>query len=112
MPAKDQTCYAFIQLPGTFEWVPCGVLTVSEVGQDAYRGVFRYGKSYLDRKDAPSLDPYNLPLNSRPQEFTKLKGVPGALRERPSSWRKRASSRTRFSSSSSPAPAWAVPGRR
>ena len=36
MPAKDQTCYAFIQLPGTFEWVVCGVLTVSEVGQDEH----------------------------------------------------------------------------
>lgn len=90
MPAKDQTCYAFIQLPGTFEWVPCGVLTVSEVGQNVYRGVFRYGKSYLERKDAPSLDPYNLSLSSRPQEFTKLKGIPGALRDAsPDAWGRR-----------------------
>jgi serine/threonine-protein kinase HipA len=90
MPAKDQTCYAFIQLPGTFEWVPCGVLTVSEIGQNAYRGVFRYGRTYLNRKDAPSLDPYNLQLTGRPQEFTKLKGIPGALRDAsPDAWGRR-----------------------
>ncbi|WP_427914115.1 type II toxin-antitoxin system HipA family toxin [Ramlibacter sp. MMS24-I3-19] len=90
MPAKEQTCYAFIQLPGTFEWVPCGVLAVSEVGRDSYRGVFRYGRTYLDRKDAPSLDPYNLPLSGRPQEFTKLKGIPGALRDAsPDAWGRR-----------------------
>jgi len=90
MPAKDQTCYAFIQLPGTFEWVPCGVLAVSEIGQNTYRGVFRYGRTYLDRKDAPSLDPYNLQLIGRPQEFTKLKGIPGALRDAsPDAWGRR-----------------------
>jgi serine/threonine-protein kinase HipA len=78
MLAKDQTCYAFIQLPGTFEWTVCGVLKVSEVGTKAYRGVFQYGRSYLARQNVPSLDPYKLPLSDRPQEFTKLKGVPGA----------------------------------
>lgn len=49
MPAKEQTCYVFIQLPGTLEWVVCGVLSVSDVGQNAYRGTFQYGRSYLAR---------------------------------------------------------------
>lgn len=90
MPAKDQTCYAFIQLPGTFDWVVCGVLAVSEVGQHAYRGIFQYGRSYLARPNAPSLDPYNLPLSDRPQAFTKLKGIPGALRDAsPDAWGRR-----------------------
>lgn len=90
MPAKEQTCYAFTQLPGTFEWVVCGVLSVSEVGQNAYRGIFQYGRSYLARQNAPSLDPYNLPLSDRPQEFTKLKGIPGALRDAsPDAWGRR-----------------------
>ncbi len=90
MPAQDQTCYAFIQLPGTFEWAVCGVLTVSEVGANAYRGVFQYGRSYLARQNAPSLDPYNLPLSDRPQAFTKLKGIPGALRDAsPDAWGRR-----------------------
>jgi serine/threonine-protein kinase HipA len=90
MPAKHQTCYVFIQLAGTFEWAPCGVLTVSEIGKNAYRGVFRYGRTYLDRQDAPSLDPYNLQLTGRPLEFTKLNGIPGALRDAgPDAWGRR-----------------------
>lgn len=90
MPAKDQTCYAFVQLPGTFEWVVCSALTVSEVGQNAYRGIFQYGRSYLARQNAPSLDPYILPLSDRPREFTKLKGIPGALRDAsPDAWGRR-----------------------
>ncbi len=90
MPAKDQTCCAFIQLPDTFEWTVCGVLTVNEAGPNAYRGVFQYGRSYLARQNAPSLDPYNLPLSDRPQEFTKLKGIPGALRDAsPDAWGRR-----------------------
>lgn len=90
MAAKDQSCYAFIQLPGIFEWTVCGVLNVSEVGPNAYRGVFQYGRSYLARQNAPSLDPYHLPLSDRPQEFTKLKGIPGALRDAsPDAWGRR-----------------------
>ena len=90
MPAKDQTCYAFIQRPGTFEWTVCGVLNVSEVGANAYRGVFQYGRSYLALQNAPSLDPYHLPLSERPQAFTKLKGIPGALRDAsPDAWGRR-----------------------
>jgi serine/threonine-protein kinase HipA len=90
MPARVQPCYAFIQLPGTFEWVVCGVLTVNEAGPNAYRGVFQYGRSYLARPNATSLDPYNLHLSDRPQEFTKLKGIPGALRDAsPDAWGRR-----------------------
>jgi serine/threonine-protein kinase HipA len=90
MPARNQTCYAFIQLPGTFEWVACGILTVSEVGQNVYRGRFQYGRSYLARQNARSLDQYHLPLSDRPQEFTKLKGIPGALRDAsPDAWGRR-----------------------
>jgi len=88
--SKDQTCYTFIQLPGTFDWTVCGVLTVSEAGPNAYRGVFQYGRSYLGRHNAPSLDPYNLPLSDQPQAFTKLKGIPGALRDAsPDAWGRR-----------------------
>lgn len=90
MPAKDQTCYTFIQLPGTFEWTVCGVLRVNEAGSNAYRAVFQYGRSYLARPNATSLDPYHLPLSDRPQEFTKLKGIPGALRDAsPDAWGRR-----------------------
>jgi serine/threonine-protein kinase HipA len=90
MPVNNQTCYAFIQLPGTFEWTVCGLLTVKEVAPNAYQGVFQYGRSYLARQNAPSLDPYNLPLTDRPKAFTKLKGIPGALRDAsPDAWGRR-----------------------
>lgn len=81
MPATDQSCAVFVQLPATFEWVVCGHLRVCEVGRKAYRGNFQYDSSYLQRRDAAALDPYHLPLSPREQEFTKLKGVPGALRD-------------------------------
>ena len=90
MPVNNQTCYAFIQLPDTFEWTVCGLLTVKEVAPNAYQGVFQYGRSYLARQNAPSLDPYNLPLTDRPKAFTKLKGIPGALRDAsPDAWGRR-----------------------
>jgi serine/threonine-protein kinase HipA len=90
MPAREQSCYVFIQLPGSFEWVICGSLRVSEVGQNAYRGIFQYGRSYLDRPKVPDLDPYHLPRIGRAKEFTKLKGIPGALRDAsPDAWGRR-----------------------
>lgn len=90
MPAEDQTCYIFVQLPNTFEWSVCGVLTVSTVAPNLYRGVFQYGRSYLGRANAVSLDPFNLPLSERPREITQLKGIPGVLRDAsPDAWGRR-----------------------
>ncbi|MEO8023886.1 HipA domain-containing protein [Polaromonas sp.] len=90
MPAADQSCYVFIQLPGIFEWVICGSLRVREVGHNSYVGTFQYGRSYRDRKNAVALDQFHLPLSARPQEFTKLKGIPGALRDAsPDAWGRR-----------------------
>lgn len=77
----EQTCYTFIQLPNTFEWTVCGVLRVSTVAPNRYQGVFQYGRTYLERKNAVSLDPFNLPLSDQPREITKLKGIPGVLRD-------------------------------
>lgn len=81
MPPVDQSCYVFIQLPGTFEWVICGRLSVHDFGGGAYVGTFIYGKSYLARQDVAPLDRFNLPLSDRALQFTKLKGIPGALRD-------------------------------
>lgn len=78
---QTQSCYTFIQLPDTFEWTVCGVLRVSTVTPNRYQGVFQYGRSYLERHNAVSLDPFNLPLSDQPREITKLKGIPGVLRD-------------------------------
>ena len=45
MPGPDQSCFVFVQLAGTYEWVICGSLRVREVGQNAYRGTFQYGRT-------------------------------------------------------------------
>ncbi|HEY4068260.1 MAG TPA: hypothetical protein VGM74_15275, partial [Burkholderiaceae bacterium] len=46
-----------------------------------------YGKRYLARPEVVALDPFHLPLSTRPQKFTKLKGIPGAVRDAsPDAW--------------------------
>ncbi|MCW7538421.1 HipA domain-containing protein [Aquabacterium sp. A7-Y] len=90
MADKEQSCYVYIQLPGTFEWVPCASLRVREIGAGAFRGTFTYGKRYLERPNVIELDPYGLKLTTQPIDFTKLKGIPGALRDAsPDAWGRR-----------------------
>ena len=90
MADKENLCYAYIQLPGTFEWVPCASLKVKEVGAGAFQGSFTYGKRYLARANVVELDPYHLKLTDKPMLFTKLKGIPGTLRDAsPDAWGRR-----------------------
>ena len=56
MAAPEQSCYVYIQLAGTFEWVPCASLKIKEVGAGAFEGTFTYGKKYLARQDVVSID--------------------------------------------------------
>lgn len=56
--------------------IVCGVVTLDTTKQ---YGEFRYGQSYLQRKDAFSLDPLNLPLNNSIFKTTNQKGVFGVL---------------------------------
>jgi len=90
MATDDQACYVYIQLPGTMETVPCASLRVRTIGAGAYEGTFTYGKRYLERPEVVPLDPFHLPLTTRPQKFTKLKGIPGAVRDAsPDAWGRR-----------------------
>ena len=90
MADKEDLCYVYTQLPGTFEWVPCASLKVKEVGAGAFQGTFTYGKRYLARANVVELDPYHLKLTDKPLQFTKLKGIPGALRDAsPDAWGRR-----------------------
>lgn len=81
MAAPEQSCYVYVQLPGTFGWVPCARLRVRDLGAGRFEGTFTYGTRYLQRPNVVALDPFRLPLTARPQKFTKLKGIPGALRD-------------------------------
>lgn len=90
MAAQEESCYVYIQLPGTFNWAPCASLKVRESGAGAFQGTFTYGKRYLERPNVVALDPYHLPLSTKPRYFTKLKGIPGALRDAsPDAWGRR-----------------------
>jgi serine/threonine-protein kinase HipA len=90
MNKNEQICYVYIQMPETLETVPCASLKVRVVAADAFEGTFTYGKRYLERPDVLALDPFHLPLSVRPRKFTKLKGVPGAVRDAsPDAWGRR-----------------------
>lgn len=89
MPAPQQ-CYIYIHLPGTVEPVTCASLKIVEVASGTYTGTFQYGKRYLKRENTLPLDKFHLPLTERPLRFTKLKGVPGAVRDAsPDTWGRR-----------------------
>ncbi|MFM9969180.1 MAG: type II toxin-antitoxin system HipA family toxin [Burkholderiales bacterium] len=87
---SEKQAYVYIQLPGTMETVPAALLKV-ETSRDGSRvGRFRYGDRYLERADAFALDPFELPLDKTVREFTKLGGLPGAVRDAgPDSWGRR-----------------------
>jgi serine/threonine-protein kinase HipA len=90
MSNKENLCYVYAQLPGSFEWVPCASLKVKELGAGAFQGTFTYGKRYLARQNVVELDPYHLKLTDKPMQFTKLRGIPGALRDAsPDAWGRR-----------------------
>lgn len=90
MSPTELSCYVYIQLPGSMETVPCASLKVRALGAGAFEGTLTYGKRYLQRPEVIALDPFRLPLSPRPQRFTKLKGIPGAVRDAsPDAWGRR-----------------------
>ncbi len=68
--------YVLIQLNN--EWIPCGLLEYQEAGRRS-SSVFRYGRKYLARSDAISIDPIRLPLEDRsfatPEGFQIFNGI-------------------------------------
>ncbi|MBI2337084.1 MAG: type II toxin-antitoxin system HipA family toxin [Deltaproteobacteria bacterium] len=68
--------YVLIDLNG--DWIPCGLLKYQEAGPRS-SSLFRYGKKYLARADAISIDPVHLPLEDRsfetPDGFQVFNGI-------------------------------------
>lgn len=86
----ERQAYIYIQLPGSLESVPVALLKVRTLQDGSHVGRFRYGDRYLERRDAIELDPFRLPLDRKVHEFTKLKGIPGAVRDAsPDAWGRR-----------------------
>jgi len=87
---SERQAYVHVQLPGTLETVPAALLKVEQRRDGTFVGRFRYGDRYLERRDAVALDPFRLPLGKTVHAFTKLKGLPGAVRDAsPDAWGRR-----------------------
>ena len=77
----SNTCYVYIQLPGSLEIATCGRYRLDLTEDGTSLGRFVYGQSYLARQDAVPLDPFHLPLATREYQTVKLGGLFGALRD-------------------------------
>ena len=87
---SERQAYVYVQLPGTLDTVPAALLKVEKLPEGTFVSRFRYGDRYLERKDAIAFDPFQLPLGSTVHQFTKLKGIPGAVRDAgPDAWGRR-----------------------
>jgi serine/threonine-protein kinase HipA len=87
---SERRVYIYVQLPGTLTTVPAALLKVERLRDGSSVGRFRYGDRYLERPDAVELDPFQLPLGNEVHEFTRLKGIPGAVRDGgPDAWGRR-----------------------
>ena len=78
---SEREAYVYVQLPGTLSTVPAALLKIEKQSDGIYVGRFRYGDRYLQRPDAVAFDPFQLPLGKSVNEFTKLKGIPSAVRD-------------------------------
>jgi serine/threonine-protein kinase HipA len=87
---SERQAYIYVQLPGTLNTVPAALLKVEKLRDGTFVGRFRYGDRYLERKYAIEFDPFQLPLGNTVHEFTRLKGIPGAVRDAaPDAWGRR-----------------------
>lgn len=87
---SEREAYVYLQLPGTLTTVPAALLRVQSLPDGTQIGRFRYGDRYLARSEAVALDPFRLPLAKQVFEFTRLKGIPGAVRDAaPDAWGRR-----------------------
>jgi len=87
---SEREAYVYIQLPGTLETVPTALLRAQTLADGTQIGRLRYGDRYLKRQDAVALDPFKLPLAKEVFEFTRLHGIPGAVRDAgPDAWGRR-----------------------
>jgi serine/threonine-protein kinase HipA len=78
---SERVIYVHIQLPGTLDTVPAARLRVEKLDDGTRIGHFRYGDRYLERANRVELDPFRLPLSRETFTFTKLNGIPGAVRD-------------------------------
>ncbi len=72
----ERSLIVFIYLPDRTEAVPAGIFYHD---QDAGVGRFVYGRKYVERPNAMSVDPVALPLGVEPREVTTNEGFYGSF---------------------------------
>jgi len=84
-------CFVYITLPGQTKAITAGKFIIKTDNKNGLpRGLFRYGKSYLEREDKLPIDPFELKLSERTYETLSMKGVFGVLRDAgPDYWGRR-----------------------
>jgi serine/threonine-protein kinase HipA len=80
MPSERPGTFVFVQLPSTDDIVVAGRYEL-DTSYHEHVGYFTYGRSYLARDEAISLDPVHLPLRSGQFRTTLNEGLFGALRD-------------------------------
>ena len=82
--------FVYLTLPGAVAPVTAGRFKLDTDRQGASVGRFVYGRRYLERSDAVSIDPIELKLEERTFETARLHGMFGALRDAsPDYWGRR-----------------------
>lgn len=83
-------CFVYITLPGETEPVTAARFALTVDRRGVPEGRFVYGRSYLERPNAVSLDPVELKLAPRTYATASMGGVFGALRDAsPDYWGRR-----------------------
>jgi serine/threonine-protein kinase HipA len=78
---SERTCFVYIVLPGTTEFITAARFQISLTRNDIPIGELVYGKKYLSRSDAVELDPVELRLGQQQYQTTRMNGFFGAIRD-------------------------------
>ena len=89
MTTSNARAYVYLQLPDSLEVVTAGRSEL-EMRSSIPTGTFVYSPTYLRRKDAVPLEPFELPLRPGRFETVKLHGMFGSIRDAsPDAWGRR-----------------------
>jgi len=78
---SEQECFVYIVLPGETEPVTSGKFVFVQTGAGEGVGRFVYGKTYLSKQNAVSIDPVELLLSEKVYETGLMGGMFGAFRD-------------------------------
>jgi serine/threonine-protein kinase HipA len=78
---SEQTCFVYIVLPGTTEFVTAARFHISHTRDGIPVGELIYGKRYLSRADAVEIDPVELRLGQHQYQTIRMHGFFGAIRD-------------------------------